>query len=468
MRSFLHSVSLPQDNTSPPPQPAAPESTASAIAESASGARPARPPLRGARLTPLQVPLARRRLSTRPPFDRHRGFDDHRAIRILHVIDTLGVGGAETWLMALVRHWSKTRAIETDFLLTSGNRGTFDDEALRLGAKLHYLRFGRRSLPSFARGLRRLLREGGYRALHDHSDYVSGWHYLLAGAALPPLRVTHAHNPAYQIRNVYGVTLARRATAEIGKRLVARFATHITGTSRQVLTEYGFDEPLFAHIPKAALHCGFDTARFAGDRPAAKAALCAELSFPVDSRIILVAGRIDESPDFDHPRNHKSSALAVAVGIGCSHRDQRVRMIFAGTPSPAVPALESRIAVAGCADRIRFLGVRGDIERLMLASDLLLFPSRGEGLGMVAVEAQAAGLPVLASTTVPRECVVVPELVRFLDLGAGVERWAVATLEQAALAHAIRDANARVAASPFSIERSARALEGLYRDGKLP
>jgi hypothetical protein len=64
--------------------------------------------------------------------------------------------------------------------------------------------------------------------------------------------------------------------------------------------------------------------------------------------------------------------------------------------------------------------------------------------------------------------VVVPELVRFLDLGAGVERWAVATLEQAALAHAIRDANARVAASPFSIERSARALEGLYRDGKLP
>ena len=58
---------------------------------------------------------------------------------------------------------------------------------------------------------------------------------------LPPVRVTHVHNPSYQIHNNYGVTLGRRLTARVGKRLVARYATHITGTSRQVITEYGFD-----------------------------------------------------------------------------------------------------------------------------------------------------------------------------------------------------------------------------------
>lgn len=69
-------------------------------------------------------------------------------------------------------------------------------------------------------------------------------------------------------------------------------------------------------------------------------------------------------------------------------------MILAGEPSPATSVLERRVAEAGLSGRILFVGIRSDIHRLMLGSDLLLFPSRGEGLGMVAVEAQAAGLPV--------------------------------------------------------------------------
>jgi len=98
----------------------------------------------------------------------------------------------------------------------------------------------------------------------------------------------------------------------------------------------------------------------------------------------------------------------------------------------------------------------------MYASDVLLFPSRGEGLGMVAVEAQAAGLPVLASTAVPRECVVIPDLVRFEPLQRGAPDWARALLEHAARPRDIAAANKRVAASPFAIENSARALIDLY------
>jgi glycosyltransferase involved in cell wall biosynthesis len=99
----------------------------------------------------------------------------------------------------------------------------------------------------------------------------------------------------------------------------------------------------------------------------------------------------------------------------------------------------------------------------MGAADALLFPSRAEGLGMVAVEAQAAGIPVLASTEVPRECVVIPEIVTFERLDMGVSAWADRLLR---LMDAPRldpiAANRRVAASPFAIAHSAAALTRLY------
>jgi len=390
-----------------------------------------------------------------------------RPIRVLQVVDTLGMGGAETWLMEVLRLWSKSEVGRIDFLATSGNPGIFDEEARLLGAQVHYLRYGRAHVPRFAKQFRQLLREGRYHAIHDHQDYNSGWHFLMGGSALPAVRVTHVHNPAYQIRNNYGRTLSRRFTARVGKALVARYSTHITGTSLQAIAEYGFDASRFRRIPKAALYCGFDPTRFLGDAVPAKASVCHEFGWSEDAKIILFAGRIDRSLDLGHPQNHKNSGFAVSVGIECARRDPRVRMLLAGSPSPAVPILEDRIATAGLEGRIQFAGIRKDIERLMLASDVLLFPSRGEGLGMVAVEAQAAGLPVLVSNAVPRECVVVPELVRFQKVEAGEAAWAADLLQLAARRPNIPGANQRVAASAFSIDSSARALLRLYSEGTL-
>ena len=165
--------------------------------------------------------------------------NQERPIRVLQIVDTLGMGGAETWLMEVLRLWSKSEVGQIDFLATSGAPGIFDKEARRLGAQVYYVRYGRAYLLRFAKQFRQVLREGRYHAIHDHQDYASGWHFLMGGTALPPVRVTHVHNPSYQIRNNYGVTLSRRFTAWVGKALVARYATHITGTSRQVIAEYG-------------------------------------------------------------------------------------------------------------------------------------------------------------------------------------------------------------------------------------
>lgn len=389
-------------------------------------------------------------------------------VRVLQVIDSLGMGGAETWLMEALRLLAKSGEARFDFVITSGKPAIFDDEARQLGAEIYYVRYGRTQLARFMSDFRRILRKQRYHAIHDHQDYGSGWHFLMGAGVLPKIRITHVHNPAYQIRNNYGVTVSRRLIASIGKALVARYSTHITGTSRQAVTEYGFDAPRFHNVPKLALHCGFDPARFLGDAYLAKESVCREFGWPENSRIILFVGRIDQSPDFGHPQNHKNSGFAISVGMECMRRDGRARLLLAGATSPAVPILERRIAAAGFADRIQFVGIRKDIARLMVASDVLLFPSRGEGLGMAAVEAQAAGLPVLASTVVPRECVVVPELVRFQKLEVGAAQWAADLLQLAAQQpRRIAEANQRVANSHFAISHSAGALLQLYTKGAL-
>jgi glycosyltransferase EpsF len=388
-------------------------------------------------------------------------------VRVLQVIDSLGMGGAETWLMEALRLLAKSGEARFDFVITSGKPAIFDDEARQLGAEIYYVRYGRTQLARFMSDFRRILRKQRYHAIHDHQDYGSGWHFLMGAGVLPKIRITHVHNPAYQIRNNYGVTVSRRLVAGIGKALVARYATCITGTSRQVLTEYGFDTPRFRKIPKLALHCGFDAARFCGDVEPAKKSVCREFGWPENSNIILFAGRIDQSPDLGDPQNHKNSGFAISVAMECVRRDLRARLLLAGAPSPAVPILEQRIAAAGFAVHIKFVGIRKDISRLMLGSDVLLFPSRGEGLGMVAVEAQAAGLPVLASTAVPRECIVVPELVRFQKLEAGAAQWATDLLQLATRPRRIAEANQRVAASHFAINYSAGSLLALYSKGLL-
>ena len=93
-----------------------------------------------------------------------------RPIRVLQIIDSLGMGGAETWLMEVLRLWSKSEVGRIDFLATSGNPGIFDEEARRLGAQVHYVRYGRAHLPRFAKQFRQVLREGRYHAIHDHQD----------------------------------------------------------------------------------------------------------------------------------------------------------------------------------------------------------------------------------------------------------------------------------------------------------
>lgn len=83
---------------------------------------------------------------------------------------------------------------------------------------------------------------------------------------------------------------------------------------------------------------------------------------------------------------------------------------------------EEKNAPAG-QGKVLFLGNRSDVDRLYQAMDVLVFPSRYEGLGMVTIEAQMCGVRTIASTAVPEE-VRLTDKILFLRLSEGAKVWA--------------------------------------------
>lgn len=90
--------------------------------------------------------------------------------------------------------------------------------------------------------------------------------------------------------------------------------------------------------------------------------------------------------------------------------------------------IQSKIDSENLKDKIQILNRSDEINNIMMASDVLLFPTKFEGLGIVLVEAQMTGLPIVTSDVVPREAVI-SDNVYEISLNENAEVWAKKTIE---------------------------------------
>jgi len=385
-------------------------------------------------------------------------------IKVLQIIHGFGTGGAETWLLEVARYVEAHPELNLhiDFLATGGEKLRYDDDITATGARIFYLKYSTRRLLKFRKAFASLLEREKYAAIHDHQDFVSGWHFLLAIGHLPAIRISHLHNPFNSVR-IYTSNIMRRMSYKGGRLLMAMLATKITGTSDAVMDEYRYNKWLFRRKRIAPLYCGLNIEKFGFD-PAAKKRICGELGWDSLSPIGLFAGRIGLDGE-DGAINQKNPEFAFDLAKELVTKYPEWRFIFAGLKGTLGERMEQEAASEGFGDRIRFLGVRRDIHTLMSASDFLIFPSFWEGLGMVVVEAQASGLRVMASDTVPREAAVQGGTVFFRKLSDGPSNWAfeINRIYMDEPAPERGHANDKVAYSPFSIANSVQRMLSEYR-----
>lgn len=123
--------------------------------------------------------------------------------------------------------------------------------------------------------------------------------------------------------------------------------------------------------------------------------------------------------------------------------------------------IEKKVHELSMDSHVTFLGTRTDVNELLSAADVFLFPSIHEGLPMSLLEAQCSGLPCVISDRVPQEACLT-DLVCRLSLSADVKDWADAIIHSAAMQRNRQSYAQQIADAGYDIEENAQWLQTFY------
>ncbi|PFW49685.1 glycosyl transferase family 1 [Priestia megaterium] len=122
---------------------------------------------------------------------------------------------------------------------------------------------------------------------------------------------------------------------------------------------------------------------------------------------------------FSTPKNHD---LLIEIFKVVHDKNKNAILLMVGD-GELRPIIENKVNDLGLTNSVIFMGVRSDIPEILQAMDVFLFPSLFEGLGIVAIEAQAAGLPCIVSESIPKEAYIT-DLIKSLPFSNSLDEWA--------------------------------------------
>ena len=362
------------------------------------------------------------------------------AVRVLHCVAGLAHGGYESLIMNLYRCIDRD-AVQFDFV--SSFPGVYESEIEALGGVIHRIPFITQKGPfAYTHALDRVLTQSPrYPIVHSHMDKFSGLVMRQSKRAGIPVRIAHSHNT----RNEGG--LAFQVVKDYYGNMVLPNATHLFACSQAAADWMFGPEAARAHI----LLNGIDPERFVVNE-VARASVREEFGLSDECLVFGHVGRF--TPQKNHDRILDIFALIHRQAPGSA-------LLLAGT-GPLLDPMRQKAARLGLSGCVRFLGSREDIPRLLQGMDGFLFPSLHEGLPVTLIEAQAAGLPVTAATTITSEVCVTP-LVEQLALESSDEIWAKTALAQAMANRSVRSSpRQQIAAAGYDIRQTADWLTNFY------
>jgi glycosyltransferase involved in cell wall biosynthesis len=307
-------------------------------------------------------------------------------LRVLHVQRVAGVGGSERHLWSLLPALAE-RGVQIRMAIAAmAGADRFARELEQRGIEVVSWAAGPDLHPGFVTAIHREIRAFRPDLVHTHLIHADVHGQLAASfTRVPAVSSVHSTHSFYE-RQPYRMAAAlsgrlARRTIAISHAVAAMLrATGVVPADRIRVIHYGIDLDGW----------GQEQARSVTRR---------QLDLATDEIVVGIASRLIP---------HKGHDVLIRAMATAQSRHPRLRLLIAGE-GPLRVELERRADEALAPGTVRFLGFVEDIPGLMAACDILVFPSGaefGEGFGLAALEAMAAGRPLVATAVGP-----LPELV---------------------------------------------------------
>lgn len=320
-------------------------------------------------------------------------------IRILQCVNDMHRAGLETMLMNYYRNIDRSK-IQFDFLTHRPNRSDYDDEIESMGGKIYYApRLYPQNYPTYFKYMAKFFEEHPeYKIVHSHIDSMSYLPLLAAKKAGVPVRIAHSHNTSIDKDFKY-------LLKQLFRFGITSVATDYCACGQEA-GRYLFGNRAYTFIPNA-----IDSKKFLFNAEVREKRR--EEFHLQDAFVVGHIGRLS------YQKNHKflveifaklkqqcPNAILALVGVGEKEAD-----------------IKAQVKALGLTDSVMFLGNRSDVNELYQMMDVFVMPSHFEGVPVVGIEAQFAGLPCIFSDKVPVE-VKFTDCVRFISLDQHPNYWA--------------------------------------------
>ncbi len=330
---------------------------------------------------------------------------------VLQVLSCLELGGAESRVMELCRQMKDTE-VQYDFLLHDTGPDHYEEEAMRLGCRIYRVpRFRFLNYFSYKKALQRFFKE------HPEIDIVQGHMTSTAAIYLPiakkcGVKATIAHVRSAGVDPGIKGKLTKWLRRNLDKKTDYMWACS-TEAAKAVYGEEHFGTGGVRIIPNA-----IDVERYVPTEALKEAGREIRRKYHIEGKFVV--GHVGR---FHYAKNHEF-LLKVFAEILKEQKDAALLLVGEGSLMEDVRRQAKEL---GILEQVVFAGRQSAVEQYYQAMDVLVFPSRYEGLPGTIVEAQAAELPCVVSDAVTRD-VAVTELTDYESLNRSPKEWAVITL----------------------------------------
>lgn len=367
---------------------------------------------------------------------------DSEMKKILIPTGNLARNGTETFIMNMYRNLN-LEEFKVDFLLASIDPNGYADEARELGSKFYVIPSRSKNPVKHYLGLWRFFKKHAheYTALHTCiSSFSEITELQMAKHFGIPIIITHAHSSSC-------LSKFTSFMHHWHQKVITRYANRYLACSESAYK--WFYEGVVPRDKAEVIRNGINVDRFEYNEDVRQQI---RKQYDIDEGT-LVFGHVGR---FSDVKNHKHlvNVLAEMVKV-----EPNVRLLLVGE-GENMPAVKAQANDLGVASKIIYVGQQTNVAPFLQAMDCFIMPSLYEGLPFVLVEAQAAGLPFVASTGISTESDILGHA-KFISLQAPLNEWVDETLT---LVKAYKRFNTKdiIVRAGYSIKNTARRMEQIY------